>query len=92
MSVNDDNSLHLDAVSHRIGGAILEFCEARSGQEFFADELRVYVLEQVGVCAPGSADRVLRDLRFRGAINYVCVSRAKSRYRIDSIDPAFGLI
>jgi hypothetical protein len=86
------NTPYLDAVVSRIGSAILDFCSERVGQEFYADDLRRFVIHKVGLCAPGSADRVLRDLRQRGAINYVCVSRSKSLYFLHSANPVFDLL
>ena len=86
------NAPYLDAVSSRIGSAILDFCCARVGQEFHADDLRRFVTHKVGICAPGSADRVLRDMRQRGAIDYVCISRSESLYLLNAANPAFDLI
>jgi len=86
------NTQYLDAVSSRIGSAILDFCCAQVGQEFHADDLRRFVSQKVGLCAPGSADRVLRDLRQRGAIDYVCVSRSESLYFLNSANPVFDLV
>ena len=40
------------------------------------------VRARVGETAPGSADRVLRDLRQRGSIDYEVVSRRSSLYRV----------
>ena len=75
------NRPHLDSVSDRIAGAIVRFCKAHAGLEFYADDLRCHVTAQVGSVAPGSADRVLRDLRQRGIVSYHVVNRAKSLYR-----------
>jgi hypothetical protein len=86
------NAPYLEAVASRIGSAILDFCATRVGQAFHADDLRQYVTHKIGVCAPGSADRVLRDLRQRGAINYVCVSRSESLYFLHSANLVFDLL
>ena len=72
----------LTRVTSRIGQAILEFCSP--GRQFHADELREFVAERCSV-APGSADRVLRDLRKRRLINYKVLSRAQSLYRVDQV-------
>lgn len=72
---------NLDRVASRLQGAIIEFCDLYCGRTFHADQLRKYVTTKVGVTAPGSADRVLRDLRQRGLIDYEVVNRAKSLYR-----------
>lgn len=75
---------HLDSVSARISGAILEFFRLHDGLNFFADDLRKYVTSKAGVVAPGSADRVMRDLRQKNLIAYRCVNRAQSLYRAGS--------
>ena len=90
--MSNANTPYLDAVASRIGSAILDFCSARGGQEFHADDLRRFVAQKVGLCAPGSADRVLRDLRQRGAIDYVCISRSESLYFLHSANPVFDLV
>jgi hypothetical protein len=78
----NDNHDYLDAVSLRIAGAIVEFCMTNQDHDWHADDLRNYVTEKVGTVAPGSADRVLRDLRAKGRVQYRCVSRNKSLYRV----------
>lgn len=80
------NAAHLIAVSSRMAPAILAFCAARVGQCFHADDLRAYVTAQMPG-APGSADRVLRDLRQRGYVSYVVENRAKSLYRVLRVGP-----
>jgi len=73
---------NLDRVSERIGPAVLAFCASVGLREFFADDLRRYVRRMAGEVAPGSPDRVLRDLRQRGLIDYAVVSRSESLYRM----------
>jgi len=79
------NAPHLARVSARISEAIVAFCRARVGKEFFADDLRRYVTAQVGAVAPGSADRILRALRQGGEVDYVVVDRAASKYRVNGL-------
>lgn len=82
MSQQDDN---LDRVSARIGAAILEFYWLRTeaGQpEFHVEDLRRHVNATVGMTAPGSSDRVMRDLRQKGIIFYKLLNRAESLYLI----------
>lgn len=71
---------HLGRVSERIAEAILAFCGNRT--EFHADDLRRYVREQVGEIAPSSPDRVLRELRKKGRINYRVKNRRESLYEV----------
>lgn len=68
----------LDRVSSRISAAIVRFM--RGAGRFHADELRAAVEAEVGTCAPGSADRIMRDLRQRGIIDYTLISRRGSLY------------
>lgn len=79
-----DNAAHLAAVSSRMAPAILDFCAARVGQRFYADDLRAYVQARMPG-APGSADRILRDLRQRGHVDYVVENRARSLYRVHQV-------
>jgi hypothetical protein len=83
MSEQTDN---LDRVSARIGLAIRGFYHYRreTGERlFFVEELRRYVIAEVGIIAPASPDRVMRLLRKQGVIHYTVVSRRESLYRID---------
>jgi len=51
-------------------------------QRYTATDLRQYVQLRVGgYVAPGSPDRIMRNLRHKGKINYELVSRSKSLYR-----------
>ena len=90
--MTSDNHMYLDAVSSRIGRAILDFCAGVAGEEFHADDLRRHVTAAIGVCAPGSADRVLRHLRQKGALDYVVLNRKASLYRLIAIDSSWGLV
>ena len=74
------NQEYLDLVSERIGAAVIKFCEIVCGKTFFADDLRKYVRSVVGEVAPGSPDRILRDLRQKGKLGYRVVSRRESIY------------
>ena|SRR5215207_3739731 len=74
----------LARVTRGIGATVLDFCRSIGvGGAFHAQELRDYVGEH-GV-APASPDRILRDLRKRGLVGYVVVSRTKSLYRVTSL-------
>ena len=76
----------LDRVSSRIGAAALEFCQAN--RQFHAGELHQHVERATGVSAPASADRILRNLRQRGVIEYRVVSRRESLYEVTSVRAA----
>jgi hypothetical protein len=77
--------LELERVSTRIAAALVHFCKRHVGELIRADDLRVFVTRNVGDIAPGSADRVLRDLRQRGVISYTVVSRRHSLYLVNRV-------
>jgi hypothetical protein len=74
---------HLERVNVRIGDYIVDYLNYRLAigrPGFTAGELRDRVADHVPGIAPGSTDRILRDLRVRGRINYRVVSRRNSLY------------
>lgn len=84
------NGPYLEKVSARIGHAVMAFYELRLTKRscrFYADELRKWVYAQVAIAAPGSADRILRDLRQKGRLDYVLISRSKSLYEFRPLGP-----
>jgi hypothetical protein len=84
---DEEQPEQLERVSVRIGKSVLSFCESRVGQEFHADELRDFVMATCAPIAPASPDRVLRDLRKRGELDYEIVNRRQSKYRVLSVGP-----
>lgn len=69
-------------VKKSVKQAILEFINAHPvGTRFTANELRRYV-NVYATPAPGSTDRILRDLRNRAVIGYILVDRQKSLYEV----------
>ncbi len=68
---------------NNIAEIVTNFVNNKVGQEFHASEVRNACTIALGFSnvAPGSPDRVMRDLRSRKKINYVLVNRAKSLYR-----------
>jgi len=74
-------------VRERIAEAVREFVFARPiGAEFTGPDLDAHVIAQAGA-TPGSAARILRDLRDRHVLNYECVKRSESRYRRTAVEP-----
>lgn len=76
---------NLVPVRASVGNAIQLFYDNRlkGGMPFFrADDLRVFVEAATGKTAPASADRILRDMRQDGKINYEVTDRAKSLYKL----------
>jgi len=72
----------LERVSSRIANAVVAFCSHHP--RFHMDDLRRYIVREVGTVAPGSPDRILRDLRARGVLRYRVVSRHQSLYEMES--------
>lgn len=71
-------------VSSRIGLAVLAFVrQVGVNGSFYAEELRRFVGDHAPG-APGSPDRILRDLRSKKVFDYT-VERALSRYTITAI-------
>ena len=64
-----------------IGTAVLAFVESHAGEQFHMSDLHSYVIQHTQ-CAPGSPDRVFRELRRQGAISVELVSRSASLYQV----------
>lgn len=80
----DEQQAQLTRVTGAIGREILKFLRCRMANgftQFHADDLRGAVASAMST-APGSADRVLRDLRKSGLVSYTVVDRRASLYRI----------
>lgn len=77
---------NLDRVRSRIRAAIENFfvhCIETGQRIFHADDLRRAVAHEIGgFVAPGSPDRVMRDLRQKGIIGYRVLSRSESLYEV----------
>ena len=80
MSGMETHEENLERVRSRIQRAVIGFCDTHP--RFHADELRRYVIRETGVAAPASSDRVLRDLRQKGRLDYRVVSRRESLYEV----------
>lgn len=75
----NSNAAHLERVSSRIRQAILDFAAVHD--KFHMEELREFVAQQTkNHIAPASPDRVLRQLRKEGVIDYKVLSRRQSLY------------
>ncbi|MFN3192695.1 MAG: hypothetical protein ACE361_19440 [Aureliella sp.] len=71
----------LKRVTGRLAGVIQSFFDAHQiGEEFHAADLHEFVGSRIQA-APGSADRIMREMRRAGQINYVVAKRSKSLYR-----------
>jgi len=86
------NRQYLDSVTSRIGASIMDFCRAKVGKQFYAEDLRRHVINHIGTIAPGSADRVLRDLRQRGFVDYRVLHRATSLYELRGLADVLGIV
>lgn len=74
---------NLARVRTSIAPLVLAFCaeRLRSTCQFHVAELHEFVKQSTPV-APASCDRVLRDLRAAGEVDYVILSRRQSLYRL----------
>jgi hypothetical protein len=88
MKLTSLNIGNLGTASHRISEAVTEFINNKSRfvqedkQCFTATDLRQYVQLRVGgYVAPSSPDRILRNLRKKGKVNYTLINRSRSLYR-----------
>jgi hypothetical protein len=79
----------LDRVSLRIAGALLAFFASRPpGTEYHGNDLRAFIAGQCGPdIAPDSARRIASDLKAKGRINYACVDRTRSLFRVLPVQP-----
>jgi hypothetical protein len=77
---------NLNRVYSRIAAHILAFYNERRGQAFHAEDLRQYVLEREPSIAPGSPDRILREMRLKGVLSYVVINRRASLYQFRNAD------
>jgi hypothetical protein len=86
MQLNFEQPDQLARVAGKTASVIIEFFSLLSaGQDFHADELRQYVAERLTV-APGSPDRIMRELRRQGRVGYEVINRSQSLYRKTSCE------
>ncbi len=67
--------------SEDVESAIRSFFYEFHTDMFHMEELRDFVIHEVGKLAPDTPGRVMRGMRQRGAINYEVLSRSESLYR-----------
>lgn len=82
LSLDFDQKQQLQRVTSRIGSLVVEYFDSLGvGGQFRADDLRNFIGERLEeFIAPGSPDRIMRDLRQRGVINYAVRNRRESLY------------
>lgn len=78
---DEEQAEQIERVSERIAAVVMEFFK-RPDRRFYADELRSFIAAKIGLVAPGSPDRIMRDLRQKGRIDYRVVNRSESLYEI----------
>ena len=81
---------NLERVSTKIARYVCEFVAIRLeySQPFTADELRGFVERRNKTIAPASTDRILREQRQKGNINYRVLNRRQSLYEPLPVDAA----
>ena len=83
----NEQTQQLNRVAATTSDAILEFIRQRLADTetkgaFTSDQLRFYVNNNVAKgISPSSADRTLRMLRQKGALDYIVLNRGRSLYR-----------
>lgn len=88
MTHHGTHSTNLDRVRRKLADVIVSYLRGIGvGGTFHATDLHEHC-QREGWTAPASADRVLRDLRQRGAIGYTLESRSRSLYRVTSTEPS----
>lgn len=78
----------LQRTSLHIQSAIKSFCKTRiqTNPLFFLSDLHRYVAGCPGITvAPASPDRILRNMRQKGIVDYVVVNRSKSFYKVTKV-------
>ena len=65
----------------KIAPVILAFARDNAGEAFHAEELRQHVTQYAPELAPSSTDRILRQLRQEGKLDYVVLNRRQSLYQ-----------
>jgi len=84
--MNREQTDELNRVSDRIAAVVVDFYnEHEPGYEFTLHEVTLYVMQKV-VCSPTSPYRVMADLRKKGQVNYVVLSRKESLYRMTKLE------
>lgn len=80
MAERREQAQQIARVRGRIGQAVLDFARERGEAAFGIEELQAFVRARCAV-APSSSDRILRDLRSRGELDYIVISRSRATYR-----------
>jgi hypothetical protein len=89
VSKNNDAPGERARVYSRIAPLIMEFYYNNAGKQFNAEQLRRHVLQAAPEIAPGSPDRILRELRLRGKLDYTVINRRQSLYLFRAMPQSF---
>jgi hypothetical protein len=84
----NEQTQQMNRVVATAGEAVLDFIKTRltdteNTGAFTSEQLRFYVNNNVSgrFISPSTADRVLRDLRQKGKLDYLVLNRGKGLYR-----------
>ena len=78
--MSNDSPEDRERVKQKIGGLILRFYELhREKPVFHGTELYNFIIAQAHV-APSSAERILRQMRKDGLLDYVVIDRSAGEY------------
>jgi ribosomal protein S25 len=75
----NEQAIEKARVSAAISQHVAAFLDRNLNREFHNGDLHDYVNQRVTI-APGSADRIMRDLRAKGRVNYKVINRRQSLY------------
>ena len=79
----DSQDVELERVSLNIGDLVLGFVNRLpDGAQFQGWELEEHITKHRRI-TPGSATRILRDLRKQGMIDVSCIDRSTSTYEVN---------
>lgn len=86
---------NISRVQNKLGDVIMTFCEAcfllNPTRQFESSELYNWVYCTTGKKPTGDSPlRILRKLAQDGRVNYECISRARSIYKITALLPKQG--
>jgi hypothetical protein len=74
-------AIELQRVKLKTADLIQQFFDAhQTGEEFHAEDLHAFVKAKANI-APASADRIMRDMKQSGQVNYEVINRSQSLYR-----------
>ena len=88
-TAREEQKRQLKRVKRRIGDIVLDFCHQHLGKQFRMIDLEMYV-QQEKMTTPGSAGRILRELKREGVIDYIQLDRGNSLYYLKKVEEFYA--